>query len=142
MEYATVIKNNILTSIIAAADAGPGNAYVTIRAVDYNEPVDTTEANLFGEPTRLALIPLQKPCATLVTVGSVQIDFNLASTSVVLEASGIAARWRLHDSAGNTIIKGDVSELSGRGSLKFSTVDWEFDGVTSMQLTQMSIALS
>lgn len=94
--YSTTVKNNRLTQVLNAIDAGAGNGILVIGTT--------------GMATTLASITLAKPSAT---VSAGVLTFSGLPKSATATGTGTAAEARITDSTATIVISGLTVGTSG-----------------------------
>lgn len=115
IRLATTARNAATDAVVDLLDAGSGPA--TIKLYTGAQPGSAQDA---ATGTLLATVTLADPAFGAASSGSATLTDAAAVTAA---ASGAAGWFRAADSDGNTVFDGSVSNTSGSGDLKLSTVD-------------------
>lgn len=96
VNYSTAVKNNRLTQVLNAIDAGAGNGILKIGTT--------------GMAATLVSITLDKPCAT---VSGGVLTFSGLPNSATATGAGTAAAAQITDSTGTVVVDGLTVGTSG-----------------------------
>ena len=113
LRFKAATKNNVLTQVKNAIDAGDGPGIMRIYSGAMPASPDATETG-----TLLAELTLSDPCGT---VADGELVFDEITQDVSANADGVAGYARTYDSYLNSVFDGDVSNTGGTGFLKLNT---------------------
>lgn len=127
--FATTIRNNMLTQILNAIDAGAGAGTIKI----YTGTRPATGGALSGN-TLLGTLTFSDPCAASPSGGV--LTFNAITQDAAADATGTATWARIEDSAGTFVY--DASVGTSGADINLSSVSITAGGpisVTSASIT-------
>ena len=114
LAFASTVRDNFLTQIINAIDAGAGAGL--LRIYDGSRPASGGAAT-----TLLAELTLNDPCAT-VSAGVLTFDVDPTVQDASANASGTASWFRIVTSTGTFVIDGDVGTSGSDLNLTTTTI--------------------
>lgn len=114
LRFKMATKNNVLTQVKDAIDAGDGPGIQRIYSGAMPASADAAETG-----TLLAELTLTDPCGV---VADGELVFAPITQDVSANADGVAGYVRTYDSYLNAVFDGDVSNTGGTGFLKLNTV--------------------
>lgn len=129
---AATLANSLLTSIVAAADAGSGPAVIRI----YGGVVPTNADAALSSNTLLATCVCSDPSGT---VAAKTLTFGAIAQDSSVDATGTATFFRLLDSALNVVGQGTVSVNGGTGDMKLNSVDLVAAGTIQISGATLSL---
>jgi hypothetical protein len=116
IRFASGVKDNILTQIKNAIDAGPGAGLFKV----YTAPMPATPATAITTQTLLGTLTFADPCGT-IAANTLTMDPITQDSSA--DASGTAAWVRCTDSTGAAVVDLDVTATGFGGTCQLNTTN-------------------
>ena len=133
VRFASSIKNNVLTPIQTALDAGATGGTVKI----YTGTIPTTPDTAVTTQTLLGELTLSKPCGT-ITNGV--LTFGAVTQDSSANATGTATWARLSDGNGAAVMDIDISATGGSGAMQMNTTSIVATGPIIITAFSISVA--
>ena len=114
VRFASTLKNNVLTPVQAAIDAGTTGGTIKI----YSGSMPTTVDTAITSQVLLGTLTFSKPCGT-IAAGA--LTMSAITQDSAADATGTAAWARIADSNGSSAMDIDVSATGGSGALQLNT---------------------
>ena len=116
VRFSSTLKNNVLTPVQAAIDAGTTGGTIKI----YSGSMPTTVDTAITSQVLLGTLTFSKPCGTIDTRA---LTMSAITQDSAADATGTAAWARIADSNGKAAIDIDVSATGGSGALRLNTTN-------------------
>ena len=116
VRFSSTLKNNVLTPVQAAIDAGTTGGTIKI----YSGSMPTTVDTAITSQVLLGTLTFSKPCGTIDTGA---LTMSAITQDSAADATGTAAWARIADSNGEAAIDIDVSATGGSGALRLNTTN-------------------
>lgn len=116
VRFASTLKNNVLTPVQAAIDAGTTGGTIKI----YSGTMPTTADTAITTQVLLGTLTYSKPCGT-IAAGA--LTMSAITQDSAADATGTAAWARIADSNGSSAMDIDVSATGGSGALQLNTTN-------------------
>lgn len=113
---AVTVKNNILTQIKNAIDAGTGAGTIKV----YTGSMPAAPETAITTQTLLGTLTCSDPCGT---VASGTLTFGAVTQDSSADATGVAAWARIADSDATAVHDVDITTTGGGGTLQLNTTN-------------------
>ena len=133
VHFAATLKNNVLTPVQTAIDAGATGGTIKI----YTGTIPTTADTAITSQVLLGTLTFSKPCGTIAT-GS--LTMSAITQDSAADATGTATWARIADANGASVMDIDVSATGGSGALQLNTTNIVIGGPILITSFVISVA--